>query len=276
MRNSLALTVGLVAAIYSILPGMSAQAQNYRSYVATYGSGTACTRTAPCLSFQGAHTVTNEGGEISCLDSGDFGGGTITKSLTIDCSNTIATAYYAIDINVPGGLVILRGITVLGNGIEPFGIDIRDGSVLIEKCQVNGYRTSSAIGIRFAPSSAGAELLIDDCSIAGNGNADAGGGLEVRGGHATLTKVRFSNNRRGLAVYNRSTVLIRNSTVTGQTDAGIFSRGASAVVRVADSTVSGNRIGLASVSGGQIISHRGNVVADNKTDGAFTSIVNQQ
>jgi hypothetical protein len=233
------------------------------------------------LSFQGAHAVTNDGGEISCLDSGDFGGGTFTKSITIDCSNNVASVYYAIDINAPGRFVILRGITVLGNGVEPIGIDIRDGSVLIENTRINSYRTSSAIGIRFAPSSPGGKLLVTDSVITYNANAKAGAGIEISpgagvSGKVTLNNVRLSSNWNGLAVFNRSDVLVRNSTIVHNSNAGVLARGASATVRMADSTVSGNKIGLNAVNGGQIISHRGNVVADNQTDGAFTLTVNQQ
>jgi hypothetical protein len=277
MRKGLILSTVLGAGLISMLHGTMVQAQNYRSYVATYGSGSACTRTAPCLSFQGAHNVTNDSGEISCLDSGDFGGGTFSKSITVDCSNNIASVYYAIDINAPGGFVILRGITVLGNGVEPIGIDIRDGSVLIENSKINAYRASSAIGIRFAPSSAGAKLLVNDSVITYN----AGSGIEVRPGNGvsgkvTLSNVRLVNNRIGFSVFNRSHVTVRNSTVSNSTAVGVRADGSTAVVRMPDSTVSGNKIGLNALNGGQIISHRGNVVADNQTNGAFTSAVSQQ
>ena len=57
---------------------------------------------------------------------------------------------------------------------------------------------------------------------------------------------------------------------------GVQSTGGHATVHLADSTVSGNTIGLRHPNNGQIISHRGNVLTDNGNDGTFTSTVNQQ
>jgi Bacterial Ig-like domain (group 3) len=47
-----------------------------------------CSRAAPCQTFAGAIAKTAVGGEIYCLDSSNFGPVTITKSITIDCTQS--------------------------------------------------------------------------------------------------------------------------------------------------------------------------------------------
>jgi hypothetical protein len=75
----------LAFALASLLTAGSAYAQNVHSWVSSTGSGTACTRVAPCASFDAAHGATSAGGVISVLGPGgnDSFSVTITKSLTI-------------------------------------------------------------------------------------------------------------------------------------------------------------------------------------------------
>src|SRR5580698_1587724 len=66
-----------------------AQAQASRTWVSGVGDdANPCSRTAPCKTFAGAISKTLAGGEIDCLDPGGFGGITITKAITLDCSGT--------------------------------------------------------------------------------------------------------------------------------------------------------------------------------------------
>ena len=75
------------AAVAFVLTAGSAYAVTpiNHTWVSSTGSGTACTRIAPCADIGTAQAATNAGGVISVLDSGDFGGGgvLISKSLTI-------------------------------------------------------------------------------------------------------------------------------------------------------------------------------------------------
>ena len=64
----------LGAMLALLLYTVPAQAQLNRTWVASYGSGGACSRTDPCGSFQAAHDATNPGGEINCIDAGNYGG----------------------------------------------------------------------------------------------------------------------------------------------------------------------------------------------------------
>src|SRR4051812_42038882 len=75
-----------VAVLAGALQVMPVQAQNFRSAVSRTGSDTnSCALTSPCASFSGAFAKTIAGGEINCVDTGDFGPVVITKAMTIDC-----------------------------------------------------------------------------------------------------------------------------------------------------------------------------------------------
>src|SRR5438270_4587945 len=77
------------ASLIAWLP--DAQAQT-RTWVSGVGDDlNPCSRTAPCKTFAGAISKTAAGGEIDCLDPGGFGGVTITKSITIDCTGTFGS-----------------------------------------------------------------------------------------------------------------------------------------------------------------------------------------
>src|ERR1700716_4396332 len=82
--------LGVVVVAFSQTP--AARAQATRTWVSGVGDdANPCSRTAPCKTFAGAISKTAPGGEINCLDPGGFGGGTITKSLTIDCHEVFAS-----------------------------------------------------------------------------------------------------------------------------------------------------------------------------------------
>ena len=91
----------------------------------------------------------------------------------------------------------------------------------------------------------------------------------------TIDNTRLLNNNRGISVFNRGNVTVRNSTIAGST-IGVRATGGNASARIANSTINGNQTGLNAGNGSEIVSHRGNVLTDNANNGAFTSSVNQQ
>jgi hypothetical protein len=68
-----------------------AAAQNTQSWVASTGSGVACTRAAPCANSAIAVNATVEGGTVSCVDRVQLVLGTIAKSITIDCEGSVVS-----------------------------------------------------------------------------------------------------------------------------------------------------------------------------------------
>ena len=108
-----------------------------------------CSRTAPCKTFAGAISKTAAGGEISVLDPGGFGTVTITKSITINGTGTLAGILSAgtngVNVNdsataTPGTIiVILRDISINGAGTGLRGVNYVSGkSVLIDHCWIYG------------------------------------------------------------------------------------------------------------------------------------------
>ena len=69
-----------------------AHAQATRTWVSGVGDdANPCSRTAPCKTFAGAISKTAAGGEIDALDPAGYGAVTITKSITIDGTGTLAS-----------------------------------------------------------------------------------------------------------------------------------------------------------------------------------------
>src|ERR1700742_4127905 len=92
MRKSLLSIATLCGGILAMmLAAAPANAQATRTWVSGVGDdANPCSRTAPCKTFAGAISKTAAGGEINCIDPGGFGALTVTKSMTIDCENTLA------------------------------------------------------------------------------------------------------------------------------------------------------------------------------------------
>jgi hypothetical protein len=242
--KTIALTSALGVLFAVALQATPAQAAS-RTWVASFGGGTTCSRSSPCADFQTAHNATDENGEINCVDSGSFHGGTlfISKSITIDCTGTLAaitTAFLAVAINFneAGKTVTLRGLTINGRGVAIIGIDFIRGAVLhIDNCRIFGFRGGGAgfgKGIRFTPADAGvtSKLYITDSIITDNGLASSGGGIEVTPasgaiGYVALDGVQVDNNTHGISVVGAgggatAIVQVRDSVVTGSAGNGLW------------------------------------------------------
>src|SRR3954462_8721482 len=101
-------SIGLVAGIAAAFALVASSAHAIpRTFVSATGGGAACTRAAPCATFQAAHDATDPNGEITCLNSADFGVVIIIKSITIDCTGALGT------ITVSTG----TGVTINGTGL---------------------------------------------------------------------------------------------------------------------------------------------------------------
>ncbi len=125
----------------------SASALSTRTWVSGVGDDfNPCSRTAPCKTFAQAIVMTQAGGTISVLDPGGYGAVTITKSITIDGTGTIASALVSgtngITINADSSVVTLKNIqieSVSGTGI---GVEVFSArSVLVENSTIHGFST---------------------------------------------------------------------------------------------------------------------------------------
>jgi hypothetical protein len=225
-----------------------------RTFVSSTGAGAACTRAAPCATFQAAHDATDPNGEINCIDSGDYGGLTITKSITVDCAGSlggISASTVAVAVNAAGGVVRLRNLTLTqqGSGLGA-GIIFNSGGtakLFVENCAVTDFGTD---GIQVASNGgATSRLFVSDSMISRNDtgirlSADATSTIR-----ATLDGVRSENNPSfGLVVdggrasgLGSSLVVlqVRNSVVTGSGSGlfgATFTQGAAVMGITADRT----------------------------------------
>jgi hypothetical protein len=238
----------LAIAIFTLTVASMAQAQATRTWVSGVGDdANPCSRTAPCKTFAGAISKTADCGEIDALDPGGFGAITITKSITIDGTGTLAGILASLTtgviINAPADKVItLRGLSINGacNGVR--GVNILSAkAVNIEDCVIfrfagNGIQSTDADGLKLHVRNT---VIRDNTGDGINVLAAAAGPARV-----TLDNVRLSGNANGIQARSGATVTAHNSVFAGNTAAGIFSNnvaaGSFAVVRVRESQIQGN------------------------------------
>src|SRR6266496_6077272 len=154
----------LAALLALCLHVASAQAQLVRTCVSMAkgndaNSASFCHCTTPCRTFAVAHDNTLDQGEITVLDPGDYGGLTITKSISInndgagEASITVSGGTTGIIVNAPAdGNVNLRGLTIQGVGFGGgIGLRFNTGFTLtMTNCVI---RNHTGDGIDFVPTS---------------------------------------------------------------------------------------------------------------------------
>ena len=274
---------------FLVLLGLSAaaRAQAPRTWVSGVGEDVnPCSRTAPCKTFAGAISKTSAGGQINVLDAGAYGAVTITKAITIDASGNFAGVLAtlgsnAITVNAGANdIVVLRGLTVDGNGTGANGIRFLAGAALyVENCVIRAFRANTAgngHGITFIPAAA-AELYVTDTVISDNGTGSNGGGILIKPTGTGSTKSVFNrveivNNIFGLRVdgaasTGANTATVKHSSASGNTNASIIavSNGASTQVMVHGSTLSGNGFGPRADGSNAIFRFGGSIVTGNGT-----------
>jgi len=285
-----------------------ANAQATRTWVSAVGDdANPCSRTAPCRTFVAAISNTAASGSIACLDPGGFGSVTITKSITIDCSNVsggifASAATTGVIVNAADVHVILRGLNIEGAGTGSRGINFVQGaSLTVERCNITQFTSE---GIRFTPSGA-AQLFVSDSVISLNG-VSGGGGIFVDPGAGsalvTLQRVQLKRNFEGFRASGAGSGVvfanIQDSLVSSSGSfgiigvtpvggaavfldiqrsssnlnggAGIRASGAGVQVFIGSSIVTANDIGFSAVNGGAIFSFGNNAVDNNTSNGAAT------
>jgi hypothetical protein len=232
MRKIAPLLAVLGATVLLQLYAVPAYAVSPRTWVSHTGSDVnACTQSAPCLTFGRALGLTADGGEIDCLDPGDYSGQlSITISVTIDCHDAHATIKWedptgdGVDINAPNKIVVLRNISftsVGGVAGTSVGINIAEAAtVYIEDCVVMGYIK----GIWDSRSTGLTQLFIKNTVVRDNHyNANSPGILLAAApkNSVVLESVQVLGNGFGIAVATGNNVVINRSVISGNGIAGI-------------------------------------------------------
>ena len=265
-----------------------------RTYVSGLGSdNNPCTVSSPCGTFQAALALTIAGGAIYVLDSANYGPVTINKAVTITSegamAGVLATSGVGMTISAGASDVInLHGLDIDGANSNSIGIQFNSGkSLTIQKSLVRNFTNS---GISFTPNAASA-LFVSDTVVthnAQNGILVVGGSSAVAGALSrvtasingvgilasgssvslAVTDAVASSNNYGIGA-SSSTVMVRNSTVSN--NAVGIAADQTAIVRVGQSTITGNGTGWQATNGGQVLSYGNNNVGGNTTDGTATS-----
>ena len=261
-----------------------AQAQATRTWVSGVGDdANPCSRTAPCKTFAGAISKTADCGEIDALDPGGFGAVTITKSITIDGTGTLAGILASLTtgviINAPQDKVItLRGLSINGacNGIRGINI-LAAKTVNIEDCVIFRF---AGDGILSTDATQGLQLNIRETVIRDN----AGDGINIIAAAAsranvTLDHVRLSGNANGMHAKSGVVVSASNCVFSNNSAIGVFADntvgGSFAVARVQRSQMHGNNVGVQAGSGvgvvDSVVEISQNIITSQLSNGVLVS-----
>jgi len=301
MRKSVQLRIFAMVLFALLVSAATAHAQATRTWVSGVGDdANPCSRTAPCKTFAGAISKTAVCGEIDVLDPGGFGALTITKCISIEAEGLIAGVLVSgtngFVVAAGAGDVMIRGLTFEGLGTGLNGIRVTSaGKVYIENCEINNF---TGFGIDFEPSATGTQLFVTNTTVRNNGNfgASTGGGILTAPSPVvvvlgSLNNVRIEGNVSGLVNKDGGNITIQNSVSAGNKLAGFSSAstgatgtalfldhvnsmnnqtgvvvGAVAVVRMADTSITGNGTGVSVTGGGQAFGFGSSNIAGNGTD----------
>jgi hypothetical protein len=285
-----------------------AQAQTTRTWVSGVGmDSNPCSYTAPCKTLAGAYNKTLPGGQINMIDANSVGSLTISKSITIDASESFAGllavgGFNSIIVNTAAtDVVVLRGLTLDGN--EHTGLNgirfIQGGELHIEDCTIADYGDR---GISFEPTLANSRLFVKDTIIRSNNNAGISiqPGVSPASAQVSIDHCRFESNQNGVSAADKSQVMVRDSVAAGNTASGFLatasaagatemnlescvtthngsygiratgSGGMMATIRAMNVAVMNNGTGLSAGVNGALVSFGNNRVAGNAMPGAFT------
>lgn len=215
-----------------------AQAQATRTWVSGTGDDVnPCSRTAPCKTFAGAISKTSINGEIDALDPAGYGTITITKSITLDGTGTLASILASgttgITVNItsttddPLRTVSIRGIAISGTGLSGT-VGTRTG--------VRGINVSSA-------NAAAVNLYVEDTLITDFSNE--GILFNAPGGDMVVTHSTIKNcGTKGIMLDSASAAIVHasitRSTIVGNQE-GVRAE-TNVRASVADSNISDNSL----------------------------------
>jgi len=260
MKTSCALA--LVSAIVLALCAIPANAASNRTWVSGIGNDSnPCTRTQPCATFQTAYNNTAAGGEIDCLDAGDFGGTAgpsgyllITQSVSIVCDGVSNGGILATGQNVAisivgtsGTVVYLSGLDLNGLGQElNFGLNgvyVTSGStVYIVHSTIRNFRGP---GVLVESNTNPTRVFVKDSVIVNNG-----GGVSVQAIDGAVDAVIMVNTvldaNGGVAASatdSDSYLSFTNSVLTGSSIGIQLESGASAELIGPSNAIAGSIVG---------------------------------
>ena len=299
------------AALGSVTPtaqGIDHVPRVQRAFVASHGLDTNisfnCDTAHPCRTFLTAVAVVNSDGEVVALNSAGYGVVTLTRSISL----TAAPGVYAgisvspgttgVMITTPGVNVVLRGLTINGQG-GASGVLMSAGSKLsIENCVISNFNGTLQIGV-YVHTAATVRIvntLVRDSAI---------GMLFLGGAMVDISKSKLLGNDSGILMQSAagitSTIAISNSVIAGggtgievssstsgnaqinivrsavtnNTVKGIVASATAgtASITLNKSLLSGNAIGFYKGTGGTLNSLGNNTITDNGSNTGTLTLI---
>jgi hypothetical protein len=281
----------LIAASVFCWPLSSHAAQ--RTFVSGSGNDVTatCTFSDPCRGFARALSFTDPNGEVIVKDSAGYGAVTITQSVSIIAPPGVYAGISVfsgngVDINGAGLRVVLKGLSINGQGGNVGILFTGSGILHIENCTVSNMNSEGL----FWNAAQSSEIYVKDsvfrdnddegAQVAGliTGSVDRSrfesngfSGLAVS---ATAVSVRDSvavgNGQNGFAGGSTSgnvSLSIDNSVASNNTQNGISASWAGGTLNVAanGNTVSNNGSGIAANGAGATLTASRNIVTRNAT-----------
>jgi hypothetical protein len=274
-RLNMTKTAFLLSLTFTAVASVPAHAQQ-RVFVSGQGFDTnPCTVTQPCRTFQHAHDIAANNGEIDVIDPAGYGPLTIAKGISIQAHGfggiTQATSGgFAITISVTTlDPVMLNGLLLDGGGAGEAGIVINSGrSVQILDSVIRHFQ----FGV--LDQTGASNLLIEDTMASDNSGPGVqvipGGGATIK---ATLNRITANNNQTGVDIFG-GVITIANSVMSNN-GIGLQSNGGTTFL--AKNVISGNGTVGVNVSG-TVNSYGDNYIKDNGTpvaNGTLTPVTMQ-
>jgi hypothetical protein len=188
---------------------------------------------------------------------------------------------------IGGGTARLENCTFIAGSTNRFGINYAPtatSELYVTNSVVSASTGNTGASIRIAPAGSATVKVAFDGVHADDGTV----GILVDGSGTSgiiTMNVRDStisgNSAQGLAVFEAvsgapSAIVLERTTVSGNVGQGIVASRDLASIRVRQSAITGNGVGVQSLNGGQIISHGDNLLANNSANGAFTATLPPQ
>ena len=250
--------LSVVLLVMGITAGASAQTRTWVSGVGN--DANPCSRTAPCKTFAGAISKTANNGLINVLDPGGFGAVTVTKSITIDGTPFMAGVLNSgvnggININVPGGTVILRGLDIEGAQLGVNGIRISAAqNVIVERCNIFGQNAAAPNGNGISMDTTAVSLLVvRDTTISNNSNNGIRANTTGVINKLLLENVRIlQNGQNGVDLVNNVQATFDRSNLAQNGSSGVRLEAASSTVDAYETVFDNNATGITTVGLSQV------------------------
>jgi hypothetical protein len=199
-----------------------------RTFFASGGNdANACSFALPCRSFAAAILHTDPKGEVIVLDSAGYGNVTIDRPVAIIAPPgvyagiSVFAGQDGVTVSAGAGdAVVLRGLTINGQGGDRGIVVNQAGRVAVQRCVVSNM---GGVGILVEESTPALKLSIDDTKVSNN----VGDGVRIDSGDLLMTNSHVENNGgNGVRLVNDTPpntiqAVIRSSVLAGNASNGV-------------------------------------------------------